>query len=253
MDARPAPQGPGALRQEADAELGLRPVRHRLRQHQVLRPLDREAGRDLGRPAGRHQEHLRPARHPRGREAAAGLRRGRAVRVRGRLPQDPRGPRGAGRHLPRHRHRAARARGPVQGVLRHGDPGRRQQVRRAEHGGLVGRLVHLRAQGREGRHPAAGLLPHQHREHGPVRAHADHRRRGRLRALRRGLHRADLQLRLAALGRRRDHREEGRPLPLHDHPELVEQRLQPGHQAGSAPRPARRWSGSTATSARRSR
>ena len=29
----------------------------------------------------------------------------------------------------------------------------------------------------------------------------------------------------------RDHREEGRPLPLHDHPELVEQRLQPRHQA----------------------
>ena len=59
--------------------------------------------------------------------------------------------------------------------------------------------------------------------------------------------------RLAALGRRRDHREEGRPLPLHDHPELVEQRLQPGHQAGARPRPARPWSGSTATSAPRSR
>ena len=27
-----------------------------------------------------------------------------------------------GRHLPRHRHRAARARGAVQGVLRHGHP-----------------------------------------------------------------------------------------------------------------------------------
>ena len=27
---------------------------------------------------------------------------------------------------------------------------------------LVRRVVHLRAQGREGRHPAAGLLPHQH-------------------------------------------------------------------------------------------
>ena len=86
-------------------------------------------------------------------------------------------------------------------------------------------------QGRPRRHPAAGLLPDQHREHGPVRADADHRRRGRLRALRRGLHRADLLLRLAALRGRRDHREEGRPLPLHDHPELVEQRLQPGHQA----------------------
>ena len=100
----------------------------------------------------------------------------------------------AGRHLPRHRHRPARAPGAVRGVLRLGDPVRRQQVLRAEHRGVVGRLVHLRAQGRARRHPAAGLLPHQHREHGPVRAHADHRRRGRLRALRRGLHRADLQL-----------------------------------------------------------
>jgi hypothetical protein len=35
-----------------------------------------------------------------------GRRRG-AVRVGGRLPLDPRGPRGEGRHLRRHRHRAA--------------------------------------------------------------------------------------------------------------------------------------------------
>ena len=55
---------------------------------------------------------------------------------------------------------------------------------------LVGRLVRLRAAGRPRRDAAAGLLPHQHREHGPVRADADHRRRGLLRALRRGLHRA---------------------------------------------------------------
>ncbi len=54
----------------------------------------------------------------------------------------------AGRALPRHRHRAARARGRLQGVLQHRHPGRRQQVRGAEHRGVVGRLVHLRAQGR---------------------------------------------------------------------------------------------------------
>ena len=35
--------------------------------------------------------------------------------------------------------------GALPGVLRHGDPGRRQQVRRAEHRGVVRRLVHLRA------------------------------------------------------------------------------------------------------------
>ena len=122
----------------------------------------------------------------------------------------------------------------------------------AEHRGVVRRLVHLRAEGRARRHPAAGLLPDQHREHGPVRADADHRRRGRLRPLRRGLHRADLQVRLAALRGRRDHREEGRPLPLHDDPELVEQRLQPGHQARRRATRARPWSGSTATSAPRS-
>ena len=127
---------------------------------------------------------------------------------------------------------AARAPGAVPGVLRLGHPGGRQQVLRAQLGGLVGRVVHLRAAGRARRHPAAGLLPDQHREHGPVRAHADHRRRGRVRALRRGLHGADLLVGLAALRGRRDHREEGRPLPLHHDPELVEQRLQPGHQAG---------------------
>ena len=50
---------------------------------------------------------------------------------------------------------------------------------------------------------------------------------------------------------RRDHREEERPLPVHDHPELVEQRLQPGHQARRLRTRARPWSGSTATSAPR--
>ena len=45
----------------------------------------------------------------------------------------------------------------------------------------------------------------------------------------------------------------GAPLPLHDDPELVEQRLQPGHQARRWRTRARPWSGSTATSAPRSR
>jgi Fe-S cluster assembly protein SufB len=83
--------------------------------------------------------------------------------------------------------------------------------------------------------PLQALLPDQHREHGPVRAHADHRRRGLVRSLRRGLHRPDLQERLAAQRCGRDHREEDAHVRLHDDPELVEQRLQPRHQA--APRP----------------
>ena len=43
-----------------------------------------------------------------------------------------RGPREAGRDLRRHRHGLARARGPLQQVLRHDHPAQRQQVRRAE-------------------------------------------------------------------------------------------------------------------------
>jgi Fe-S cluster assembly protein SufB len=44
-------------------------------------------------------------------------------------------------------------------------------------------------------------------------------------------HGAGLLVRLAALGRGRDHRQAGRALPVHDDPELVEQRLQPRHEA----------------------
>ncbi len=46
----------------------------------------------------------------------------------------------------------------------------------------------------------------------------------------------DLLVRLAALRGGRDHREEGRPVPLHHDPELVEQRLQPGDEAGRGAR-----------------
>ena len=60
-------------------------------------------------------------------------------------------------------------------VLRDDHPAERQQVRRAQLGGLVGRLVHLRPAGRLDRDAAPGLLPDQRGEHGPVRAHADHR------------------------------------------------------------------------------
>ena len=95
-----------------------------------------------------------------------------------------------------------------------------------------GGSVHLRAAGRRRRDAAAGLLPHQRREHGPVRAHADHRRRGLEGALHRGLLGSRVHHRLAALRRGRDRGEAVGPRHLHDDPELVEQRLQPGHQAG---------------------
>ena len=184
---------------------------------------------------GRDPRHVGQARHPRGGEEVPRRRR-RPVRVRGRLPQAAGGSREEGRDLPRHGLGASRARGHRQAVHGHDHPGERQQVRGAQLGRLVGRLVHLRAAGRAHRDAAPGLLPHQRGEHGPVRADADHRRRGRLRALRRRLHGADLLVRLAALGGRRDHRQAARPLPLHDDPELVEQRLQPRHEARRRPR-----------------
>ena len=97
-----------------------------------------------------------------------------------------------------------------------------------------GSFVYVPA-GRQGRDAAAGLLPDQHREHGPVRADADHRRGGLRRPLHRGLHGAGLLDRLAALRGGRDHRQAELAGPLHDRPELVPERLQPGHQAGHRP------------------
>ena len=232
-----------------DPQVGRQPGPDRLRRHPLLRPRLRPQQPRLERGPRGHQEHLRPPGHPRGR-AQVPLRRRRPVRVRGRLPPGEREARGPGRDLHRHGHRAPRARGPRPRALGDGHPAKRQQARRAELGRLVGRLVRLRPGRRQGRDAAAGLLPDQHREHGPVRAHADHRRGGLRRPLHRGLHRPGVLLRLAALGGRRDHRQAELARPLHDRPELVAERLQPRHQARRSPRRRRRWSGSTATSAR---
>ena len=77
-----------------------------------------------------------------------------------------------GRPVLRHGHRGARVPRARAQVVRHDHPAERQQVRRAQLRGVVRRLVHLRAAGRQGGHAAAGVLPDQHREHGPVRADA---------------------------------------------------------------------------------
>ena len=160
-----------------------------------------------------------------------------------------RGPREAGRDLPRHGLGPARAPGDRQAVLRHDHPAERQQVRGAQLGRVVGRLVHLRAAGREGRDAAAGLLPHQRREHGPVRADADHRRRGRLRPLRRGLHGADLLAPTRCT--RRWSRSSSRRAAAAATRRSRTGRTTSTTSSPSAPSPTRtrRWSGSTATSA----
>ena len=233
----------------AAADVGRRPDADRLREHLLLHQADREAGELVGGPARRHQGHVGQARHPGGGEEVPRRRR-RPVRVRGRLPQAPGEPHGAGRDLPRHGLGPARARGARQAVLRDDHPAERQQVRGAEQRGVVGRLVHLRAAGREDRDAAPGLLPHQRGEHGPVRAHADPRRRGRVRALRRGLHGADLLERLAALAR--SSRSSSRRTRAAATRRSRTGRTTSTTSSRSAPSPtrARRWSGSTGTSAR---
>jgi Fe-S cluster assembly protein SufB len=70
----------------------------------------------------------------------------------------------------------------------------------AELGGVLRWLLRLHAQGRALPDGAVHLLPHQRGEHRPVRAHADHRRRRRLRQLSRRLHRADARREPVARG-----------------------------------------------------
>ena len=173
-----------------------------LQRHLLLHQAHGRSGRRLGGPARRDQEHVREIGDPRG-GAQVPLRRDGAVRERGRLPPQPGRPRGTGRALLRHGHGGPglpRAHPPV---VRHPHPTQRQQVRRPQLGGVVGRVVHLRAARRQGRHAPAGVLPDQRGEHGPVRAHLDHRRRGLPGALHRGLLGPGVLDRLTALGRRR--------------------------------------------------
>ncbi len=83
-----------------------------------------------------------------------------------------------------------RASGAGEEISRHGGADLGQFLRDAELGGVLRRLVRLRAAGRALPDGAVDLFPHQRAQHRPVRAHADHRRQGRLRQLPRRLHRA---------------------------------------------------------------
>ena len=80
----------------------------------------------------------------------------------------------SGRYLHRHGHGGARTPGSGARVFLDGHSAPRQQICSAQFGRLVGRFVHLCAQGRQDRLPAASLLPHQRREHGAIRADPDH-------------------------------------------------------------------------------
>ena len=192
------------FRVQADAQVGWR-HRHRFPGHLLLPEADRSSGPDLGRSAAGNQGDVRQAGNSRSGEEIPGRREG-PVRKRSRLRLAERRSGGEGRHLHRHRHGRAGASRICCASISERSFRRRQQVRRAQLGRLVGRFVHLRAAGRVDRFPAAGLLPHQRGKHGPVRADADHRRRRSPGALRRRLHGSDVQHRKPALGGGRDHR-----------------------------------------------
>ena len=191
-----------------------------------------QSGRRLGRAARRDQGHLREAGHPRGRAQVPG-RRHRPVRVRGRLPPQPRGPRGAGRHLLRHGHGAARVPRAREAVLRHDHPARtttssppstrrcgraaRSSTSRrasnvemplqayfrinAENMGQFERTLIIADEGSQVHYIEGCSAPVYTTD---------------------SLHSAVVEIIVKPQ----------RPGHLHDHPELVEQRLQPGHQAG---------------------
>ena len=177
----------------AAADLGLADDRRgRLRRHPLLRPRLRARRALLGRrPRGR-QEDVRPARDPRGRAEVPRGRR-RAVRVRGRLPPaSARTSRSRASSSWTWTRRCASTRTSSASTSRRSSRRTTTSSRRSTpRSGRAARSSTC-PPGVQRRDAAAGVLPHQHREHGPVRADADHRRRGLLRPLRRGLHRADL-------------------------------------------------------------
>ena len=142
---------------------------------------------------------------------------------------------------------AARASRPGEAVSRHGRAGVRQLLRHAQFGGVLRRLVRLRAAGRALPDGALDLFPHQREEHRPVRAHADHRRQGLLRELPRRLHRADARREPAARRGGRADRARRRRDQVFDHPELVSGRRGAARAASTTSSP------SAATAAARAR
>ena len=115
-------------------------------------------------------------------------------------------------------------------VPRLGRAAHRQLLRRAELRRLQRRLVRLHPQGRALPDGALDLLPHQREGHRPVRADADHRRRGLVRQLPRGLHGPDARREPAARGGRRARGARRCDDQVLDDPELVPRRQ--GRQGG---------------------
>ncbi len=199
----------------------------------LCRAQDSVRPEDARRRRSRAAEVLREARHPVARAGTARRRRGRAAaprrrrrglrfglggdHVQGRARQVRRDllpdlgsgaqPSRAGEEVPR---------------LRRADD--RQLLRDAECGRLLRRLVRLHPAGRALPDGVVDLLPHQREEYRPVRAHADHRRQGRLRLLSRRMHGAAARREPAARRRGRARHARRRRDQVLDGAELVSRR-----------------------------
>ena len=232
LDARLPAQVLRALRAPAHAQLGRRHVRDLLRRHLLLHQAHRPSGRRLGRAARLGQGHLREAGHPRGRAQVP--RRGhRPVRVRGRVPPQPRGPRGArasssatwtrrcastrrsckpyfGTVIPKNDNKFAALNSSVWsgGSFIYVPPGVNVEMPlqayfriNAENMGQFERTLIIADEGSQVHYIEGCSAPVYTTD---------------------SLHSAVVEIIVKPQ----------RPGHLHDHPELVEQRLQPGHQAG---------------------
>ena len=191
------------------------------------RPRRRSSSTSLDEVDPELLRHLREARHPAGRAEAAGRRGGRRG-VRQRVGRDDVQGRSCAElgiifcsfseAVREHPELVRKYLGSVV-------PVHRQLLRGAQLRGLQRRLVLLHPEGRALPDGAVDLLPHQRAGHGPVRAHADRRRRGRARQLPRGLHGADARREPAARRGGRAGRARRRHDQVLDRAELV-----PGRQ-----------------------
>ena len=144
LDAPVPASGLRSLPEAPDADVDRRARPDRLRQDRLLPQAVRARREVVGRRPRPDQGDVREARHPRGGAQVPGRRR-RPVRQRGRLPLGQGRAVEARRRVHGHRPGAHRVPGDLPQALRHGRPGRGQQVLCAQRGGLVGRLVRLRA------------------------------------------------------------------------------------------------------------
>ncbi len=131
-------------------------------------------------------------------------------------------------------------------ISRLGRADHRQFLCDAQLGGLLRRLVRLRAGGRALPDGALDLFPHQCRADRPVRAHADHRRQGRLRELSRRLHGADARREPAACRRGRADRARRCRDQVLDGAELVSRATRKAKAASTISSPSAATAGATA-------